>query len=1155
MPLDEHNQNESNEAAAGLSTGYSAATLAVAGMADGDATSDVTSVTSVDITSAARATATTSITNAGAMNPADLSIKRPSDAAASMNGVTMHEYHSPKARAPRSVRDSMRRLADRATAASSGTHNHDSVIAGLLGSRSVLTVHEYSAPKGHISSGVRASMARLASLASAVSGYEGEVRLAALDGKTGGDEGSGDVAGPSDAMAIDSNNAATALSHHRSVTTLPTSDSGLSVTSVVAGLLGSRTLAFRAGPPARRSTTAPDSTDFLPCLPPRRRRRGSTAAYSTRTLGAAGSAVVAASAPVDGEPTGKQDTLPTSSSHSSLLRSDTIGLTAITSTSSARRDSTSSFSGSSPTYSASGSGGSGSGSGTPHTPVSPRNRNRRHTEGPSLTSPGGGSGGVRSPKVTVVSSRRLVLPAAAHASPAPSSSGALLSPSYQPSPLRSSASGSSNSGRNAGAAAVPLPPPLPPVPHPSTRATSHLSHQSHGSVGSTFPLSASAEEVNNAAMEASAAAASADIDAVVVVDEAGDVIVTHHELHELTSDFEGQSTDDDGLAGEEGRDGESVFSGSASGSEAGDSEGEDEGAGARVSRSTRRRRRSRVSSSLSGTVSASEDEGAAAAAEGTTCTAAADFRSFTRSQSSYSDSQWRRNSSRRRHTTGASLASSATSTTSASGSGTVTPAAGGQVTPVSPAAYYSTLDKVIESVGSQLNERGNSSDTDIIEGADGAQLQSAAAVGLPSDSTPVAMGFTASDNYRPVIAAAAGSDDAPSATGTPVVGDDAREMIASRHAGCRYDGLSLELHEHTGPTRLSRQSATSPPPPLKRSRSLSEHFVEMEVVAAGVGTAAVGPRAMTDGEAAVAPLTTAVGISVASFPESAPPEVGQSSPVLVDEDAVPSGRHGIASLSDAVTAAAASAAVGGHTTVSLEGVTEHDHSLPGVHHRSHHSHPHGTTEWAGSGDVSSAATTPASVGPESATPVAPSLDPPAALSGSTAADHSHTHHQGSHGHTHAHGHSHHHHGGHHHRRDQSHGHGHATGSSSTSRHHEHHQPLSPPSSTSSSSGALLGDSEQQLKHLFTVHFPSESDPMSRPAEVVPGLWLGGWPASTNAAFLSSAHIVEIVNCAGKADVTPAIVSLQHGAGVRDIHYLDMEDVEAFDARPSLIIGE
>ena len=38
-------------------------------------------------------------------------------------------------------------------------------------------------------------------------------------------------------------------------------------------------------------------------------------------------------------------------------------------------------------------------------------------------------------------------------------------------------------------------------------------------------------------------------------------------------------------------------------------------------------------------------------------------------------------------------------------------------------------------------------------------------------------------------------------------------------------------------------------------------------------------------------------------------------------------------------------------------------------------------------------------------------------------------------------------------------------------------------------------------------------------------------------------------------MTPATVSLQNKAGVKDVHYLNMEDVEAFDARASFMIGE
>lgn len=87
-----------------------------------------------------------------------------------------------------------------------------------------------------------------------------------------------------------------------------------------------------------------------------------------------------------------------------------------------------------------------------------------------------------------------------------------------------------------------------------------------------------------------------------------------------------------------------------------------------------------------------------------------------------------------------------------------------------------------------------------------------------------------------------------------------------------------------------------------------------------------------------------------------------------------------------------------------------------------------------------------------------------------------------------------------------------------------------------------------------MHYPTDSDPLHVPAQVVPGLWLGGWAASTDPTFLSSAHIQEIVNCAGKHDVTREMVAAQRGAGVRHIHYLDLEDVEAFDARVSFYIG-
>ena len=99
-----------------------------------------------------------------------------------------------------------------------------------------------------------------------------------------------------------------------------------------------------------------------------------------------------------------------------------------------------------------------------------------------------------------------------------------------------------------------------------------------------------------------------------------------------------------------------------------------------------------------------------------------------------------------------------------------------------------------------------------------------------------------------------------------------------------------------------------------------------------------------------------------------------------------------------------------------------------------------------------------------------------------------------------------------------------------------------------------GSADRELRAVFTVHYPSEADPLHRPAEVIPGLWLGGWSASTDGAFLAAARVQEIINCAGKGDVTPAIVALQHAAGVRDVHYLDIEDVESFDCRASIVIG-
>ena len=44
------------------------------------------------------------------------------------------------------------------------------------------------------------------------------------------------------------------------------------------------------------------------------------------------------------------------------------------------------------------------------------------------------------------------------------------------------------------------------------------------------------------------------------------------------------------------------------------------------------------------------------------------------------------------------------------------------------------------------------------------------------------------------------------------------------------------------------------------------------------------------------------------------------------------------------------------------------------------------------------------------------------------------------------------------------------------------------------------------------------------ADVIPGLRLGGWSASTDGAFLAAARVQEVINnCAGTGDVTPAIV--------------------------------
>lgn len=121
--------------------------------------------------------------------------------------------------------------------------------------------------------------------------------------------------------------------------------------------------------------------------------------------------------------------------------------------------------------------------------------------------------------------------------------------------------------------------------------------------------------------------------------------------------------------------------------------------------------------------------------------------------------------------------------------------------------------------------------------------------------------------------------------------------------------------------------------------------------------------------------------------------------------------------------------------------------------------------------------------------------------------------------------------------------GEAAATDSAAQHHHHHQQQH-----------RHHQHDTQLRSLFTVHYPTDSDPLHVPAQVVPGLWLGGWAASTDPTFLSSAHIQEIVNCAGKHDVTREMVAAQRGAGVRHIHYLDLEDVEAFDARVSFYIG-
>ena len=90
--------------------------------------------------------------------------------------------------------------------------------------------------------------------------------------------------------------------------------------------------------------------------------------------------------------------------------------------------------------------------------------------------------------------------------------------------------------------------------------------------------------------------------------------------------------------------------------------------------------------------------------------------------------------------------------------------------------------------------------------------------------------------------------------------------------------------------------------------------------------------------------------------------------------------------------------------------------------------------------------------------------------------------------------------------------------------------------------------------LFTVHYPTAAESLDVPAEVVPGIFLGSWASSRDGAWLAANRIRTIVNCAGKGDVSPEIVDIQSRAGVMDAHYLDMEDVEAFDARHHLVLG-
>lgn len=192
-------------------------------------------------------------------------------------------------------------------------------------------------------------------------------------------------------------------------------------------------------------------------------------------------------------------------------------------------------------------------------------------------------------------------------------------------------------------------------------------------------------------------------------------------------------------------------------------------------------------------------------------------------------------------------------------------------------------------------------------------------------------------------------------------------------------------------------------------------------------------------------------------------------------------------------AAAATAAQPAGPSGALSPLHEHDHSVAGVHHNHH---------------AASAPRRPVSEGGGGA---ADGDGGSARLHAAVAPDA-----DAEHAPVHAHAHAHHHH------------------------HHAH--------------SAAAAEADAQLQRLFTVHYPSPADPLTVPAQVVPGLWLGGWAAAGDAGFLARARIQEIVNCAGKHDVTPAMVAAQQGAGVRHVHYLDLEDVEAFDARVSFYIG-